>query len=292
MTLADPITETFTPNTEGIFFGLSAEDYHSAPGVSQSMLKEFGSYPTPLHFKARKPKEPTEDMEFGTICHTAILEPKKLPDAYWLRPDTYPAETSKGTVGKKWNGNSDWCQKWLEDHSNRPIIKRDKLKLFPRIIDRVMGLTAFATALSFGQREVSHFAKDPVTGLLLKCRPDLMATAIDGETWIFDLKKVQSGGASPTEFQKSIIDYGYHIQAAAYLQITGASRFVFVLFDDDEPFDAAEYEPDEEMLEFGRLEFRRLLNAYAFCVESDQWPGYADGIQKIGLPGRVKKKAQ
>ncbi|MGN6644749.1 MAG: hypothetical protein ACTHKU_17300, partial [Verrucomicrobiota bacterium] len=94
----------FTPNTEGAWLNLPAETYHAAPGVSQSFLKEFDAAATPLHFTVRKRKTATAYMEFGTICHCAVLEPDKLKDAYYIQPETYPAKVKDATVQKPWHG--------------------------------------------------------------------------------------------------------------------------------------------------------------------------------------------
>lgn len=278
----------FAPNAEGVWYDLTSEVYHKAQGISQSRLKEFDEFATPLHYLARRPKSPTEDMEFGTICHTAILEPELLPRAYHLRPETYPADGKKGeTVQKPWNGNSNWCDAWLQAHADRPVIRKPAEDKISRIVARVNRLPEFSTALKYGRREVSHFKIDHHTGLLCKCRVDVLAKEQgEGETWIFDLKKVQSGCADFESFRDDALDRGYHIQAASYLRITGAQHFVFVPFDDDEPFDACQWEPDEEFLRLGLVEYRRILNAFAECVKADSWPGYAQGIHPLTLPYR------
>lgn len=288
----------FIPDTEGVWLDLDAETYHKAPGISQSRLKEFAEFASPLHYLKRKPKAVTADMEFGTICHTAILEPLNLPRAYHLKPETYPSEGKGGAVVQKpWNGNSNWCQQWLETHTDRPVITKDREPAIARIAAELTNdpqgkRAAFTNALRYGQREASYFQRDAVTGLLVKCRCDVMATDGDGITWIFDLKKVQSGAAGFEDFQKTVLDRGYHIQAASYLHITGASRFVIVSFDDDEPFDAIQWEPDADILRLGLAEYRSILNRFAVCVKSNEWPGYHAGISPLTLPYWAKKRLE
>jgi hypothetical protein len=286
MTNSDP----FIPNTEGVWLDLDAETYHKAPGVSQSRLKEFDAYASPRHYRARKPRAATPDMEFGTICHTALLEPLNLPRAYHVRPDEYPAEGKGGSILKPWHGQSTWCKNWLESHSDRPIITAEREACIERIVERVNALPEFGAALAHGQREVSYFKRDPVTGLLCKCRCDVLATDNEGVTWVFDLKKVQTGEGRRTAFQRQVMDRGYHVQAASYLHITGASRFVFVPFDDDEPFDAIQWEPDAEMLSLGLMEYRRMLDAFSRAIPNDFQDGYAGGIHQLGLPNWARRQ--
>lgn len=280
----------FVPATEGVWLDLPAEVYRNAPGVSQTLLKDFGEHATPLHFRSGKPKKVTEDMEFGTICHTAILEPGNLASAYYIQPDEYPAVVKKQDVMKPWHGWADFCKDWIKDHSARPIIDKEKEARIPKIVKRVSELPECGSALQHGKREVSWFKRDEVTGLLCKCRTDLIADDRNGLRWIFDLKKVQVGCASGEEFAADAYARGYHIQAASYLKITGADRFVFVAFDDNEPFDAAQWQLGPEDMEAGAFEYRRLLDAYAECVKSDKWPGYKPGINALKFPAYAKKK--
>jgi hypothetical protein len=274
---------------EGIYRHLPFADYKAAEGISQSELKRFGEAATPLHYKALQPKEPTPDMEFGTVCHSAILTPDKFTESYHLKPEEYPAEVKGVAVNKPWNGNADWCKQWLAEHDDRPVMTREQLVKVGRIVERVKRLPEFGAALQHGQTEVSFFQRDEETGLMLKARADLMASARDGTTYIFDPKKVQSGEANQNAFGKSAYSYGYHIQASSYLSITGATRFIFVPFDDSEPFDACQWEPDYDFRLHGLHEWRRLLRAYADCVQKNEWPGYEPGIGFLRLPSFVKK---
>ncbi len=285
-------TETpFAPGEEGVWLGLPAEVYHLAPGVSQSTLKEFGDYATPLHYQAREPKKPTDDMEFGTVCHTAVLEPEKLSEAYYVRPETYPDE--KTGKEKPWHGASNWCKAWLEAHKDRPVLTKERSEAVPKVVERVTRIPEIKDALQCGQREVSYFKRDAETGLLLKCRVDiqcLSSGSLGPELWIFDLKKVQSGEADAEAFGASVAARGYDIQAASYMDITGASHFVFCPFDDDKPFDACLVELENEDRVSGFRTWRRLLKAYATCVTENRWPGYAEGITVAKLPPWFKKE--
>jgi hypothetical protein len=275
--------------SEGIYYDLPESVYRADEAVSQSLLKEFGESATPLHFKTRDPKEPTEDMEFGTVMHAAILTPELLHSVYYERPDTYPAEVKGKKVEKKWNGNADWCREWIEKHSDRIILTKDKAARIAPIRERVLQIPEFAAALEVGKTEVAHFRFSREFGLMLKCRVDLEATDSGGETWLFDLKKVQSGCAIERDFRKQAYNLGYDIQAASYLEITGANHFVFVVFDDDKPFDAIMWKPDSEFINHGKERWRSLLARYSACVREDKWPGYAPGFNVLSLPEFVKR---
>jgi hypothetical protein len=266
----------FERGKEGVWLNLSAEEYHAAPGVSQSTLKEFDSYATPKHYQARKPRVPNEAMQFGTVVHTAVLEPERLAGSYYVRPERF-------TAGAK--------EKWLAAHRGKPVITKSNEAAIPKIVERVKALSPFAAALKCGHREVSFFKRDLETGLLLKCRVDVLAAEDESEAlWVFDLKKVQSGKATADEFGRSSMDFGYHIQAASYTRITGAAHFVLVPFDDGAPYDACQWEPDADMMDWGAFEYRRILNAFAECLRTDSWPGYAGEIGSLCLPKWARRQ--
>ncbi len=88
---------------------------------------------------------------------------------------------------------------------------------------------------------------------------------------------------------------GYDIQAASYLHITGASHFVFCVAEREAPFLSAEYElgrddtTGKDYLVGGFKKYRALLNRYAECVRTNEWPGY--GPAKVLAPSRWYKEA-
>lgn len=273
--------------TPGPQLNLAEKEYRAHEAVSQSLLKEFGESATPLHFKARKPREATADMEFGTAAHCAILEPHRAHEVWTVRPENYPDD--KGAM-KPWNGNSTWCKTWLTNQGDKIVLSREQAERLPKIVENLNKIELVREALKHGQKEVSWFRQDEETGLTLKCRTDLVVVDVAGTTWLLDMKKVVSGCATHEEFSKSCWNYGYHLQASFYLHVTGASRFVFVPFDDSEPFDACCYEPTAEALNIGRARWRFLLTDYARCVKDNAWYGYPKTIQPLNLPAWANKK--
>lgn len=278
----------FTPNTEGVFPGLSAEEYRAAPGIGQSMLKKFAAEPTPKHFmeSLTHPEEPTESMEFGTVLHAAILTPHLLATSFYTRPQFY--ESGKGP--KPWHGGADFCKTWVADHKDRPVLSFDQTIKIPKIVDTVMSLPIVGDIIRTGQKEVSFFKRDEETGLLLKCRVDCISTSTDGETFIIDPKKVRRAYATAERFGASCAEHGYDIQQASYLAITGASRFVFVAMEEEAPFEAEMWEMDAGDVAEGFSKWRKMLRAYAEAVADGTWPGYSRTIKRLKLPAWAKDR--
>lgn len=274
-----------TPNTEGVFFDLPEDIYRKAPGLSQSELKEFINSPTPAHFAARKPKEPTEEMEFGTVFHAYTLTPELFPTSLYVKPTHYPDEKAGM---KPWNGNSTWCKNWLETHSDRPLMTQEKIDKLPKMLSSLNRHTAFKESLARGQKEVAHFKKDPATGILVKCRTDLIVMDSAEKTWLWDIKVAQRGGASDEEFYRTCVNFGYDIQAAAYLYITQASKFVFAVIEKEEPFESRCVVLPSEMLVCGLRKYEDAIRRYSECVAKNSWPGYTVGIETLTPPSWAK----
>src|SRR5579884_1295440 len=278
----------FQPNTEGVFYDVPAEVYHKAPGVSQSTLKAFDDAGSPKHFKTMPRKPSSPDMQFGTLVHAAVLEPKTFDSLFYVRPDTY------GPEKKPWHNGAAACKTWNDQHEDRSIILDSAT--YARIVacataaKERAGLFSKALNSKNARREVSFFKRDAETGLLLKARADLLAVTAGDEKIIFDLKKVETGCGNEKEFQKQVLEYGYYSQAAAYLEITGAAEMYFVPFDDDAPFDCNIWSLHPEWLQLGRLEYRRMLRAYAQCVKTDTWPGYPQDGRELPLRDWLRKR--
>ena len=137
-----------------------------------------------------------------------------------------------------------------------------------------------------GQNELSVYAKDPETGVLVRCRFDRLLN----RGFSPDLKTTVD--ASHRGFSNAIAKYGYAFQAAFYLDTyywaTGQrlESFGFVAVESKAPYNVMCYRLDDESIEVGRSQYRAALNKYAECLESGVWHGYDDCDMEtlIGLP--------
>ena len=68
---------------------LSNEDYHAGDGVSSTVLKELIKR-SPAHCRALMDglrSKTSNAMNLGTVVHTAVLEPHRFWDQYWVAPE-------------------------------------------------------------------------------------------------------------------------------------------------------------------------------------------------------------
>lgn len=249
----------------GIYPDLPNEEYHRCDGVSNSMLSDLAR--SPAHFQAarRKPREETDAMAIGTAIHCAILEPERFATDY----TTTPKFDRRTTAGK--------AQAAAFEASG-------KIGLSAADMQNVKGMAASMHADDYisrlirhpkRQTELSVFAQDPETGLLVRCRFDLIIPEYGVAA---DVKKTQD--VRPWAWDATVHKYGYHRQVAFYMDVwkwaTGEELSVMPLLavEEQDPYACRAKILADNALEKGRADYRRLLNAYADCAHRGVWPGY------------------
>jgi hypothetical protein len=254
----------------GIYTGIPAEEYHSGPEVSASDLEILARSPAHL---AGGFRSESSAFALGTAVHCAILEPHEFKNRYFLGEDG----VRRGT--KAWDA--------LEAQANgRDVLKPSEWEMAIHVSHAVRHHPGGAMLLGDmgepGLAEVSVYWEDDETGIPCRCRPDLLQP---GRVCV-DLKT--AANASPGEFAKSIARYGYHTRAAFYLdglEAVGAPviDYMFLVVEKEPPYAVAVYSLDLRSIEQGRRTYRRLLDQYAHCNKSGQWPGYPE-YQMLSLP--------
>jgi hypothetical protein len=186
-------------------------DYHADPAISASHLKAVMQ--SPYHYWSRflDPKrptvEPTSAMRLGSLAHCAVLEPDELSKRYAIAPDRRSNAGKAAAAEMSANG--------IE------AVSEPDMALALNMADAVRQHPYAAALLADGKAEQSFWWDDKATGQRCKCRPDWYQG-----TTIVDLKTCQD--ASANAFARACATFGYHTQAAHYLNGTFAERFIFI----------------------------------------------------------------
>ena len=247
---------------------LSNEQYHAADGISKSGLDLIMR--SPAHYRFGERKEATRAMEIGTALHCAILEPERFATDYMLLRNVTDRRSSE---------YKEACKVW----SSERVLTGAEADRVAGMQESVLShpvLGKFVKAK--GRCELSVFANDPETGVLVKCRFDKM---LDAKLAI-DVKKTQD----LRDFPKSVANYGYHVQAAFYTDVwkwaTGEDLegFMFAAVEESMPHASAMMTLDDEAMEIGRMIYRKALDSYAVCEALDEWNGIYQESAPIQLP--------
>lgn len=249
--------------------------------MSSSSIRAFGGCPSRWHAGYEPPESGAK--EYGSLLDTFVLQPKSFKQRYAIKPLTYKNE--KGEV-KEWNGNSNVCKKWLEDHKGFEITSDAEVKEALEA-NRVLLLDETIKAfLECSDRAVHIVGEwhDPETKIVvpLKALVDLLPR-LDTEFCksAGDLKSTRNAALMP--WTKWCYTAGYHIQAAFYADLIVAAQperdltdFCFILSENYPPYQSGKRLLSGDFMEMGRSSYRKLLAAYSACMAGKKWPGYDD----------------
>lgn len=262
------------PATTGVVYGMPNSEYHAGPGISNSGITQ--ALRSPMHYHARYISKTAPEVEKagqleGTLLHCAVIEPDEFGKRYVVGPDVR-ANT------KEW-------RQFVEDNSGKTVIKAKQYDDAMRQALAVR-LHPFLAALDWSliAGEVSAFAMDDETGLLCKCRPDIVCEMGDG-VFLLDLKTYSD--ASPEEFNKQIGRKGYYRQSVWYQHFYGKAAkrvvngFAFVAVEDAPPYGVGVYTIGPQYAARGEAECRTGLDRIAASMADGMWPGYSDAAVQL-----------
>lgn len=254
----------------GIYKDLDIEDYHKSEGISSSGINVLLDCPAKFHYKyilGNNEKTTSEDHLIGSAVHTLLLEPHLFDKKFFITDKERLPGDAKGKAALIEQANG--CQ----------VLKKSQLEIVNSMVESAKNHPIWQT-IENPRIEHSFFWYGGVFDTPLRARPDLYTDKI-----IIDIKTVKS----IKNFSYSILDYGYHRQAAMQVdginQLTGKLLdFGWFLIEKDPPYLTACYYPNFNDLEQGRLEYSEAACKYTECLLYNEWPGYAQDFQEIRLP--------
>ncbi|WFE41921.1 PD-(D/E)XK nuclease-like domain-containing protein [Micromonospora sp. WMMD998] len=148
-----------------------------------------------------------------------------------------------------------------------------------------------------GQAEVSLFWQDPETRVRCRARLDWAPDPGAGRPLLVDYKTCDS--AEPEKLEKAVNQYGYHVQRGHYLpgaKATGLvgedAELLFVFQEKRPPYLVTVVELHPVAKRIGEHLAREARHLYRECTTSGRWPGYADDVVLLSLPGYVENRYQ
>lgn len=298
--ISQPTALPFREGTEGIWLDLLAETYHAAEGCSHTMLKHIDP-PARLPVYLSGEREITAAMILGTLTHHRVLEPLAPLPKVIVPPRTYPAPVDCSAVKQKkaqpgdpldWHWSAKFCKAWAAqmEEQGQIILTETEFNTVEGMVRSIKDHPLCKSIFADGWSEVSVF-KNSITSptVLRKARLDWVPR--HGSALV-DVKTCQD--ASLDAFAKTILDQGYHCQAAYYLDLwndavwetafTPREHFVFIAVEKTPPYLVAVYNLHIEAVKKGRgLNMDRLVT-YGRCSAKKEWPGFSPDVETINLP--------
>ncbi|EMG9487684.1 PD-(D/E)XK nuclease-like domain-containing protein [Serratia marcescens] len=167
---------------------------------------------------------------------------------------------------------------WKNSNDQRQTITLAQMKHATAIQRALFTHTSAGQLLQHPQRavEVSYFGIDEETGLELRVRPDLEIEA-GGLRTGFDLKTVSMGNVKQSALRarlhREIIERDYHLSAGMYCDVAALDQFFWIFVNKDEHYHwIAIVEASADLLELGRLEYRKTLRDIKQAQDTGVWP--------------------
>lgn len=264
----------------GIYTDLSNEEYHADPAISASGLKVLVTK-SPKHYKAeyidRVVEKKTAVMDFGNAAHSFILEPDTFEEEYHVAP-----------AGLRMDKRTKAYKDLQEDAGVKKVLPHVEYVKLLGMRESFHNHPLAPNILKAGEVETSHFAEDPVTGLMIRARPDIWVS--EAPQIIADYKTTGTD-IGVTYYEKHSFNMRRDIQAAfhkAVVELTTGEKVDQVLHIVQEtapPYDIRVFRLHGEWLENGEVDMRLALDRLKECIESGNFPGYESDIIDLELPG-------
>lgn len=272
------MSERIVITEPGAYTDIPEDDYHADP-VPAGSLSSTGARailppgtPAQFHYERRR-KTHKKAFDYGSAAHKLVLGTG--PDIAVVDAENW---TTKDAKEQRTAAYSDGAIPLLVHEYENVLAMSMMIRRHPiagPLFDRP------------GKSELSMFWIDEETGVWRRGRLDWIPDPV-GRTVAVEYKTTRS--AAPDAVAKAVYDYGYHQQAAQYLdgmRATGLGddpAFVHVFQEKTPPFLVNVIEIDAYALRIGEAKNRRALQIYRECTATGRWPGYGDLVTSISLP--------
>ena len=260
----------------GIWRSVPFGTYRSWSAVNQSRLK----CPTMAHYRCDHQPATSGAQMLGNLLHTGAFEPLAIAMRYVVMPQYDLDEENITAAGAPTRSKNTSYYKskraaFAEANRDKTIVPESDYNILLGVSESLAQSDRAQQYLgAAGDCEVSIVWCDEDTGILCKGRLDKWCR---GTGHFVDLKSCRNAG----QFPKSIVDYGYHVQAAFYqdgLATLTGERFTPILsaVEPHPPYACRTAPLGGDAIEAGRRQYKRSLQQIAKANESGVWPGYDD----------------
>lgn len=265
------------------FLKMSVEEYHKDPcteiSLSQSIAHLMVSK-SPQHAWFEHPKlggghvAPSDDMNKGTLIGALLLGRGPVIEVFPY--DNYMSKAARE--------ERDRCR--LEGHY--PVLQKhyDSALLAASAIRE--NFAKQGITLEGNSEQAFCWIEKDEEGKPVQCRG--MMDQWQPPYRFIDLKKTEC--AHPKAVAAKYLMYGYDIQYAAYLsglnkifpENAGKHEGLFLFYEADPPYAVLPAEPTGMFHEIGFRKWRKAINTWSKCLQTNTWPSYSTGPVFLDAP--------
>ena len=274
------------PITKPGIYDMTLEEYHADPALSSSGARAIMPPSCPARFRWDKdhPEEPNRVFDIGKVAHRLVLgrgdQVVVIPHKDYRKAEPREMRDAAYAAGKVpvLTAEFDACQEMaaaLERH---------------RFPGKDFGAGKLFQA---GTPERSIFWRDQETGIMCRARPDFLPA--NGPIY-GDYKTCVS--AALGDLTRAMINFGYYQQMAWYsdgiraLDIHDDPQPLFTFQEKAAPYLIVVAQPEPDALVWGDIQNAKARAVFAECVRTGTWPGYADDVVTLEMPGFAASQLQ
>lgn len=274
----------------GIYSGVPMDVYHNdlcdGPSVSHSVLWKVEQRTAKHAFDVwygnpnRAPPEDKPHLALGRAIHHLAAGEARFLEHFIVRPPKW--DSWRKDEAKAWRGD--------RIREGFDVLTPEDVAAIRGVADAMNEHPTIQAGILKGLVECSIVWKDPVTGLWVKSRPDVIP--VDAPM-IADLKSTTD--ASAKSVTNRATDFGYHMQLAiadeGLWQVAGfrADDHTLVYVETGRPYCINVKPMPGHDIDYGRRQFRRSLDIFAECLKTGEWTGYRDDDMEGGLSSRYRE---
>lgn len=229
--------------------------YHADPlSISSSQAKTL-LYDGPAALKNPKPFGNADALDIGSVVHALVLGVGEYEVIDFPDYRTKAAREARDRVRAA---------------GGTPVIPRD-LAWAKAMRGSVYSHPVAAEILAEGRPEVSLWATDPATGVLMRGRIDWLRGGANCDL------KTSAGLPWAEAFLGTVMRYNYGFQAGWYAKLLWLNgidpeRPRWIAVTKREPYEVEVLQPSQDLIDYSMAEVDRALALYAQCLEDDEWP--------------------
>ena len=264
-------------NKDGFFFGeMNNKDYQNSPGVSSTDLRRFFKQGAFAYRQGKQYPMPRKAaLEYGDMVHKVLLEGwDVLSDFKFM--EGLREKSPKATRNNA--GYKEYKKTLLEKRKTYLVDRETYLAIKGWVECCKHDKNIKELFAKENLKEYALFSIDKTTGLVLKCKPDILGFGEKG-TYIADIKTMT--GAMGNTWSKSVEKLGYNIQAVHYMEtfnqaegLTESQKacvFPFLCFSKERPYSVGLKTLCTEHLLIGEGIWRETLQKIRGSYRSNQW---------------------
>jgi exodeoxyribonuclease VIII len=241
--------------------------------LSYSSIKEFAKSPRHYINYINAKREPSKEMNFGSMVHALLMYPGVFNETFAVCPD----------IDRRTKEGKQAWESFQSSAEGKLVVSESDMSEANSIVDMALSKVQVKPAVEQCHTFELEFRTE-VNGLPFR-------GFVDGLSNDYILEVKTMSDASPQNITKEFYNRKYHIQAGLY-NLVYQLPVKYIILETKSPYNYMVADATEGYIKAGQDELFSLIERFKQCMEMDAFDsGYQfnlDKIFEVGLPSWVK----